>query len=413
MMSMVGLSIAAPVRTPFVFGRRASLCVAALVVAHTLWTSAAPAMAYRLFAREWHLSHTVTAEIFAIYPVVVVAVLIGFGDLSDHIGRRMTMLLGLGASLAGALLFAVAPNVLCLFAARALMGVGVGLTVGPSNAAVVEFITGGSSKRAALITTVAQAGGFAAALLVGGALTQYAPWPMRLSSWLLAALLAPLLAAAWFLPRHASGHPVGRWHPRAPIVPREARGAFALASLAMATAYPHGVLILSLGGEVAHDLVRTSNVFVGGAVLSLFAIVSGAVGLAGRSLTARAAMRTGAIASAAGMAMLTLAVRYHDLRIFLLATSTAGAGYSLLFLSAIEVMNAAAPAEHRGGVLSALYLLGYLSMGAAGIALGAVATAQGLAVAVDVGAAAIAILSLATLVLVTCAQNKRDGTVST
>ena len=106
------------------------------VVAHTLWTSAAPAMAYRLYAQEWHLSHTVTTGIFAIYPIVVVAVLIAFGDLSDHIGRRTTMLMGLAASLAGTLLFAVAPNVLWLFAGRALMGVGVGLTAGPSTAAV-------------------------------------------------------------------------------------------------------------------------------------------------------------------------------------------------------------------------------------------------------------------------------------
>ena len=68
--------------------------------------------------------------IFAIYPIVVVAVLIGFGDISDHIGRRATMLMGLGASLAGTLLFAVAPSVIWLFLARALMGIGVGLTAG-------------------------------------------------------------------------------------------------------------------------------------------------------------------------------------------------------------------------------------------------------------------------------------------
>ena len=146
------------------------------------------------------LSH-VTTGIFAIYPVVVVAVLIAFGDLSDHIGRRATMLAGLSASLAGTLLFALAPNVLWLFVARALMGAGVGLTAGPSTAAVVEFTSKGRS-RAALITTVAQAAGFAAALLLGGVLIQYAPWPTRLSFWVLAALLVALITATWFLPRH-------------------------------------------------------------------------------------------------------------------------------------------------------------------------------------------------------------------
>ena len=111
---------------PVALGRRASLFVSAGVVAHTLWTSAAPAMAYRLYADEWHLNHTVTTGIFAVYPIVVVLTLIGFGDISDHIGRRATMLMGLGASLAGTLMFAVAPDVIWLFAARALMGAGVG-----------------------------------------------------------------------------------------------------------------------------------------------------------------------------------------------------------------------------------------------------------------------------------------------
>ena len=55
--------------------------------------------------------------------------------------------------------------------------------------------------------------------------------------------------------------------------------AFAAACIAMMTAYTHGVLVLSLGGQVAHDLVGSSNTFVNGAVPSLFAIVSGTTGI--------------------------------------------------------------------------------------------------------------------------------------
>jgi hypothetical protein len=385
-------------------GPRASLFVSAGVVAHTLWTSAAPALAYRLYADEWHLNHTVTTGIFAIYPVVVVLTLIGFGDISDHIGRRATMLMGLGASLAGTVLFAVAPGVLWLFAARTLMGVGVGLSAGPSTAAVVEFAAGGpgdTSRRAALIATVAQAAGFAAAFLVGGALIAYAPWPTRLSFWVLAMLVAALLAATWFLPRHTSTDMSVVWRPRLPFVPSNVRKTFATASVAMMTAYTHGVLILSLGGQVAHDLIGSPNALVNGAVLSLFAIVSGAVSIVARSLIARTAMTLGAFASAAGMGLLAMAVALHSLPIFLLATAVAGAGYSLLFLSALQVINKAAPAQHPGAVLSALYLLAYLSMGMVAISLGIVATGWGLRLATDLGAGVIALLSLATLALAT------------
>jgi predicted MFS family arabinose efflux permease len=389
---------------PLVLGQRASFWVSAGVVAHTLWTSAAPAMIYRLYAEQWHLSHTVTTGIFAIYPVVVVAVLIGFGDISDHIGRRATMLMGLCASLIGASLFAVAPNVLWLFAGRALMGVGVGLTAGPSTAAMVEFSAAGQSTRAASITAAAQAFGFAAALLLGGALTQYAPWPMHLSFWVLFVLIALLLAATWFLPRQVGGPASDRWHPKVPAIPHRLRMAFVLAAIAVTTAYTHGVLILSLGGQVARDLVGSPNALVNGAALSLFAITSGVLGIVARRLRPRLAMTLGAIASAAGMGLLALSVACHGLSIFLAATAMSGAGYSLLFLGGLALINGAVPAQHRGGVLSALYLFAYLSLGVVAFVLGVVATQRGLGLAVDLGAAVITLFSLATLGLLATQQ---------
>jgi NAD(P)-dependent dehydrogenase (short-subunit alcohol dehydrogenase family) len=54
------------------------------------------AAAGALFAEERHLTHTVTTGVFAIYPLVVAAVLVGFGDLSDYIGRRAAILCGVG-----------------------------------------------------------------------------------------------------------------------------------------------------------------------------------------------------------------------------------------------------------------------------------------------------------------------------
>src|SRR3984893_18731315 len=251
---------------PYELGQRASFWVAAGVVAHTLWTSAAPAMTYPLFAEEWRLTHAVTTGAFAIYPIVGAAVLVGFGDMSDYFGRA-AILLGVGASLVGTLLFALAPNVLWLFAGRAFMGIGVGLTADPSTAAMVEFSNQGAAKRAATITTAAQAVGFAAALLLGGALIQYAPLPTRLNFWVLSAVLAALFAAAWCLPRRTGSEAHVRWRPKTPFIPKRLRNVFAVATAAVTTAYTHGVLILSLGSQVARDLVGSPNTLVNGAAL--------------------------------------------------------------------------------------------------------------------------------------------------
>ncbi|WP_136618629.1 MULTISPECIES: MFS transporter [Mesorhizobium] len=398
---------------PLALGRQASFWVSAGVVVHTFWSSAAPAMTYQLYADEWRLTHTVTTGIFAIYPIVVVAVLILFGDISDHIGRRTTMLLGLCASLIGALLFAVAPDVLWLFAGRAFMGVGVGLTAGPSTAAMVEFSAEGQAKRAASVTAAAQAFGFTGALLLGGALTQYAPWPTHLSFWVLFALIGLLFAATWFLPRHVGGHASRRWRPKVPSLPPGLRPAFALASIAVTTAYTHGVLILSLGGQVARDLVGSPNAFVNGAALSLFAITSGVLGIVARDLRPRPAMMLGAIASAVGMGLLALSVAWHGLWIFLAATAMSGVGYSLLFLGGLTLINGAVATERRGGVLSAVYLFAYLSLGIVAVVLGAIATQRGLGLAVDLGAGIITLLSLVTIGLIVRMSANAPATSST
>ena len=153
-------------RIPYTLGPRVSFWVAAAVVTHALWTSAAPAMTYPLYGKEWHLTPTETTAIFAVYPIVVGGVLIGLGDVSDYIGRRATMLMGLGASLLGVLLFAVAPDVRWVFIGRALMGAGAGLSAAPATAAMVEFSPEGQSSRAGSITTAAQGVGSALAMLV-------------------------------------------------------------------------------------------------------------------------------------------------------------------------------------------------------------------------------------------------------
>jgi MFS family permease len=383
----------------FVLGRRASLTTSVGVVAHTLWTSAAPAITYRLYAQEWHLTYIATTEIFAVFPIAVVAMLVAFGGISDQIGRRAAMLVGLGASLVGAVLFAVAPDVRWIFVGRAFMGVGVGLSAGPSTAAILEFCNHQEARHAASLTMAAQAGGFAAALIVGGALTEYGPWPTRLCFWVLAGLLAALTVAAWFLPRQRFSDENAAWRPRMPSVPKDARRAFATASTAMIVAYTFGVLVLSLGGQVEHDLIGSSNALLNGAVIALFPIVLGPVGLIAKGLSPRVALSVGSVASVLGMGLLVLAASRHDLLIYLTATATAGASYSLLFAGGLRLIDAAGSPRHRGATYSALYLVGYLAMAALALVLGAGATAWGLGVAIDLGAAAITIVSLVTLVL--------------
>ena len=384
---------ARPART---LGRRASFAVAAAVVAHTLWTSAAPAVTWPLYAARWHLTPTVTTGMFAVYPVTVVLTLLLFGNLSDRIGRRAAMLGGVASSLLGVGLFAVAPGVAWLFAGRAFMGIGVGLSASPATAALVEFSAPGQQARANVVATAATAFGLGMATLSGGALIEYAPWPLRLNFIVLFAVLAGVLAFAWFLPRPSAAERAAapRWRPGTLSVPRSIARVFATAATAVTAGYVLGALMLSLGSQVARDLVGSNNALVHGAVLALFAAATGVTAVFAKRLPGALAVRLGGVTTAVALALLLVAASRHALVPFLAASGLSGAGYSLLFLGGLTLINAHAPPPHRAGTLSAIYLIGYLLMGATALALGAIATRWGLRVAVDVGAPAIAALAL-------------------
>ncbi|WNV88915.1 MFS transporter [Umezawaea sp. Da 62-37] len=381
-------------------GRRASFQVAAAVTGVALWTSGAPSVTYPLYGEQWHLTPAVTTAIFAVYPAVLVAVLVVAGDLSDHIGRRKAILLGLGANLVGTLLFAVAPDVGWVFVGRAFMGVGVGLSMSPSTAAMVEFSPAGQAKRASSTTTASTAAGLVLATLVGGALIEYAPFPTHLNFWVLTVVITAVLGAAWLLPRESPTGAAGPWRPRIPFIPKGLGVLFATAALAVTAAYASGALMLSLGANIAQGLIGSDNALVNGSVIALSAAVIGLVALWAKGFSSRAVIVAGGVATAVGMALLVLSSAEHSLALLVLASIGSGAGYSLLFLGGLTLISTHAPAHHRGGALSAVYLVGYLMQGVVAIGLGLLATSSGLRFAIDVGGPAVTLLGLAALVLV-------------
>ncbi len=388
-----------PIPSPRELSRGASFAVAAAVVAHTLWTSAAPAVTYPLYAALWHLTPTVTTGMFAVYPVTVVLALLLFGSLSDRVGRRLMMILGVASSLMGVGLFAIAPGVGWLYAARALMGLGVGLSTGPATAALVEFGGAGHQGRANVVATAATAFGMGMATLAGGALIQYAPWPLHLNFVVLAAVLGVLLAFCWVLPRPSSRPSLDGWRPGTVAVPRALLPVFVTAATAVTAGYAMGALVLSLGTQIARDLIGSGNALVNGAALTLFAVAAAATALLARRMPGAPTIAFGGVASVAGLALLTFAAHDRSLPQFLGAVALAGAGYSLSFLGGLTLINAHAPAHHRAGTLSAIYLVGYLTMGVIALSLGIAATHRGLAVALALGAPAIGALAVAATLL--------------
>ena len=380
-------------------GERGSFGAAAAVAGLVLWSSAAPTMVYPLYLHEWGLNPAVTTAIFAVYPLVLIPVLLVFGNLSDVIGRRASILIGLAALLAGTVAFGLATNLGWVFAGRALQGLGVGLALSPSTAAMIEFGGPTRAARASSATTAATAAGLALATLVGGLLVQYAPAKMHLTFWVLVAVTTAVMVAAWYLPR-TPGPAAGPWRPRRLHIPAEIRIPFTAGTLAISAAYALGAVYLALGAQIARDLVGSTNALVSGAIISVSAVVIGVVAIAARRLAPRTAVTVGPVLVLIALLSLDFAGAAHSLPLFLASSVVGGAGYSLMFAGGLGLIAGAAPGEHRGAMISLAYVIGYAVQAAAALGLGAIATTAGLQVAVEIATPSLTLIGLAALITV-------------
>lgn len=389
-----------------VWSNRGNLLTASAVAAITLWASAASSTNYPLYQQHFDLAPWVPTAIFAVYPLTLIPMLLVFGNLSDYIGRRASMLIGLAVISLGALLLALAPVLAVIFIGRVLLGVGVALALSPATAAIAEFSGVNGSRIAGSVTAAATAAGLALATLIGGALVQYGPAPMYLDHYVLLAVTLAVLIAVYFLPRHSPEQARGRWRPRTLFIPVSGRRRFLAGVLTVSGAYALGAIFVGLGAQLSRALLHSDNALIGGAVISVSAIAIGVVAMVTRGLAPGIAVTVGTVLVAVGMATLILAGAEHSLALFIVASLVGGSGYSLLFSGGLTLVSSAAPAHHRAAAVSTAYVAAYLVQAVTALTLGALATAHGFELAVAVGAAiVVALAALGALMLIASARS--------
>lgn len=171
-------------------------------------------------------------------------------------------------------------------------------------------------------------------------------------------------------------------------------------------------MTLSLGAQVARDVVASSNALVNGGTIAVFVAFSGLAAIVARRFKAGTVIYAGAISAVASSALLAAAASRQSLPLYALEQGGSGIAYSLLLLSGLSLSSAAAPVTHRGATLSALLLVAYLAQALSALTLGRIATAANIAVAVDTSAIIVGILALSTLALnaVCRSASSRRGT---
>jgi MFS family permease len=376
-------------------GTTPAFALVAAIIGLALFASATPSPLYGLYQAKFEFSTFVLTLVYAVYCFGVLAALLLVGRISDDIGRRPVLIGALLGLIASMVLFAAAQSEAWLFAARAVQGLTTGTALGAAGAALLDLHPRGDGQHAGLVNGVASAGGIGTGALVSSLLVQYAPDPLVTPFLVLMGLVGIALAGTLAMPEPVVRAERPRFKPQRPHVPRSIRGPFLLSSLGVLASWSLGGLYLALGPGLVTELMHThSHLAGGGAVLAL--AVPGALSqVLWHRLPARSAAWIGAAVLAAGMALTAGSLSTGSPALFFGASAVTGLGFGLAFLGALRSLTAVVPNAHRAEVMSAFYVVAYLSISVPTIAAGFAAPHLGLETTFRVFGAAVVAIALA------------------
>jgi len=380
-------------RAPRLTGLAAFSAVAA-VIAVAFYASATPSPLYGVYQARWHFSTPVLSLIYATYAIGVLVSLLLVGSLSDQAGRKPVLAWSLLGLLVSALVFATASSVGWLFAARALQGLATGGALGAAGAALIDLHPTSDTRTAALVNGVVALAGLGIGALFSSALVQFLPAPRELPFAVVAAMIVVLIALVSVLPEPVSRTGRTLVRPQRPAIPQQTRAPFALAALGVIGSWSIAGVYLALGPALAGHLLQTHGELAGGAAAAAL-MGSGALAqLAGRDLTNRTLTVAGSLLVALGMGLTATAVAVGSAPFFLGASALGGVGFGLAFMGALRHLSAAIPADRRAEVMSAFYVVGYLSLALPAVAAGIIASAVGLSETFELFSAGVVVIAL-------------------
>jgi MFS family permease len=365
------------VRTPWRgrFGSRAGYWIVALALLMTMATSAVPTPLYVVYQRRDHFSSLVVSIIYAVYAVGVIASLFLVGHVSDWLGRRRVLVIGLLMNVASALVFMVAPSLSGLIVARVISGLSIGLITATATAYLAELHRrahpNADQRRAQIMAIAVNLGGIGFGPLVAGVLAQFAPAPLVLPYFVVGLALAVLAVLVVAAPETIEPALVRtRWHVQHIVVPLDARRQFFAACLAGLSAFAvYGVFSSLVPRFLAETMGITSHAIAGLVAFTVFA--SGALAqIALRSLKPNTLLRTGSPTLLVGLALLVTGIWSDALAIFVIATVVTGIGTGLIFRGAMAHVSESAPVGSHAETLAGFFLSAYVGLSIPVVAVG-------------------------------------------
>lgn len=338
-----------------------------------------PTPLYPLYQEKFGFSELTVTVVYAVYAFGVIGVLLLAGNASDAIGRRPTLLWGLGFAAASAVCFLCADAVGWLYAGRLLSGFSAGLFTGAATAFVMELAPPGGASRATLVATAANMGGLGCGPLLAGLLAEYAPAPLLLPFAVHLALVAVSAVVLLGLPETVGERKsLASVRPQRPALPAQVRAVFVPAAIASFVGFALFGVFTSVSPAFLARYLHVDNHAVSGLVVALAFFASTAGQVAVGHFGAARSLPLGCAVLFIGLVLLAGAMYTELLVLVVLSAVVGGTGQGLAFRAALSVVAAAAPADRRAAVISALFVVAYTGISIPVIGVGLLADPLGL-----------------------------------
>jgi predicted MFS family arabinose efflux permease len=368
--------------------------LAAYVIGLCLFASVVPSPLYHSYSVIWQFSPLTLTLVYATYAFGVLVALLLAGRVSDQVGRRPVLLAALAGLMLSSVLFIAADSTGWLFVARAVQGIATGAALSAASAALLDLHARRDPVSVGLTNGVASAGGLGLGLLVSAVLVQAGTAPRVLPYVVLLVLFAVALTGAYLMPEPVSERAALRLTPQRPSVPAGIRHPFLLAALAVISSWSIGGLFFSLGGQLAAQLFHSTN----SVTAQMGPVLLGLTAAAAQLVFHRSAPWLGASAGsfvlAAGTVLIVVSAAAGSSTTFVVGSVVAGLGFGVAFLGGLRNLVSVIPAEHRAAVMSAFYLVAYLSLSLPAVAAGVVVTHIGVERTFEVFGSVVAAVAL-------------------
>lgn len=329
-----------------------------------------PTPLYPLFEQRYSFGPLLVTVIFAIYAFGVIGGLVLFGSLSDRLGRKPILLVGLVLSAASAILFLLAGSLVPIYAGRIVSGLSAGIFTGTATAYIIDLAPAGRRRLASFVAVFANLGGLGTGTLLSGLLAEWVSHALRTPFAVDLGLVALATAGLLLAPETVERSELSL-RPQRLGVPPEVIAVFIRAALAGFSGFAVSGVFGSIAPEfLGLGLHRHSPALAGLLVFILFLM-----SVAGQALVGRLpnALASGCGLLVGGVALLAVSLAADSLPALFASAAVGGLGQGVVVSAGLAAIAERAPAARRGETASSFFVVLYFGLSlpviAAGVAI--------------------------------------------